>query len=598
MKETRFIGQNKEKWNELEQMLRSNERNPDALSDLFVQVTDDLSYARSHYPNRVVRIYLNQLSQQVFGRLQQNTNSQLRLFLRFWKTELPIALFQSRKALLWSFILFSVSFIVGIFSSAYEPDFAQSILGSNYIEMTNENIEAGNPTAVYQESSALEMFFYIARNNISIALRTFLFGLLFAIGTMGVMLYNGVMVGTFQYLFVGKGVLLQSILAIWMHGTFEISAIILSGGAGFVLGSGLVFPGTYTRMQALRRSARNGIRILILAVVMLLVAAIIESWVTRLVSMPDWLRMALIASMLALVVFYVIVYPRRVVKGGGLLPQDGELQAIKPFSPDLNELKSGSQLFGNSFGAFFSLLPSMAPRLLLLCIPAVVAFCMMDTNVWSLQSPFYRIKMFLEICSSASFGLWFVPATVLCIYWVMQSWNKRFSSEAPQKDLLQRSAIAALLFGMVWPLLTFLNSFWVLALLLPFIGFVISTLLLSKQPIRQSLSEAISLIREGFLHLSGLYISLMVLSGLALFLSSFLPELINVEMVEMLFNWNDRVYTYYRSALGATFQLMVLLLVVMLFVCSNILVWYNLHERLSAAALKRKLQEFGLADAD
>lgn len=598
MKETRFIGQNKEKWNELEQLLRSNERNPDALSDLFVQVTDDLSYARSHYPNRVVRIYLNQLSQQVFGRLQQNTNSQLRLFLRFWKTELPMALFQSRKALLWSFILFSVSFIVGIFSSAYEPDFAQSILGSNYIEMTNENIEAGNPTAVYQESSALEMFFYIARNNISIALRTFLFGLLFAIGTMGVMLYNGVMVGTFQYLFVGKGVLLQSILAIWMHGTFEISAIILSGGAGFVLGSGLVFPGTYTRMQALRRSARNGIRILILAVVMLLVAAIIESWVTRLVSMPDWLRMALIASMLALVVFYVIVYPRRVVKGGGLLPQDGELQAIKPFSPDLNELKSGSQLFGNSFGAFFSLLPSMAPKLLLLCIPAVIAFCVMDINVWSLQSPFFRINMFMEVCSSASFGLWFVPSTVLCVYWVMQSWNKRFSPDTPPKDLLQRSAIAALLFGMVWPLLTFLNSFWVLALPLPFIGFVISTLLLSKQPIRKSLSEAFSLIHEGFLHLSGLYISLMVLSGLSLFLASFLPELLNVEMAEMLFNWNDRVYTLYRLALSASVQLMVLQLVVMLFVCSNILVWYNLHERLSAAALKRKLQEFGLADAD
>jgi uncharacterized membrane protein SpoIIM required for sporulation len=598
MKETRFIGQNKEKWAELEQMLRSNERNPDALSDLFVQVTDDLSYARSHYPNRVVRIYLNQLSQQVFGRLQQNTNSQLRLFIRFWKSELPMALFQSRKALLWSFILFFVSFLVGIFSSAYAPDFAESILGSGYIAMTERNIEAGNPTAVYQESSALEMFFYIARNNISIALRTFLFGLLFAIGTLGVMLYNGVMVGTFQYLFVGKGVLLQSILGIWMHGTFEISAIILSGGAGFVLGSGLVFPGTYTRMQALRRSARNGIRILILAVVMLLIAAIIESWVTRLVSMPDYFRIGLIASMLALVVFYVIVYPIRVAKGGGLLPQDGELQAIKPFSPDLQELKTGSQLFGNSFGAFFSLLPSMAGKLLLLCIPAVVAYCLMENNIWNLQFPFYRLRVFLETSSQAAFGLWFVPSTVLCLYWVMQTWNTRFSSDRTRKNMLKRSAVAGLLFGLAWPLLTFFNSVWVLILTLPFISFVISTLLLSKQPIRQSLGEAITLIREGFLHLTGLYISLMVLSGLSLLLAGFLPELLNVEMVEMLFNWDDSVYTYYRKALGATLQLMVLLLVVMLFACSNILVWYNLHERLSAAALKRKLQDYGLADAD
>ena len=59
------------------------------------------------------------------------------------------------------------------------------------------------------------------------------------------------MLGSFQWWFKAKGLLLTSILAVWIHGAFEISAIVIAGGAGITLGNGILFPGTYTRVQSL-----------------------------------------------------------------------------------------------------------------------------------------------------------------------------------------------------------------------------------------------------------------------------------------------------------------------------------------------------------
>ena len=66
MRETGFIKQNKEKWKEFEKTLNYKDKDPDKLNNLFIQITDDLSYSRTFYPNRSVRVYLNNLAQQIF----------------------------------------------------------------------------------------------------------------------------------------------------------------------------------------------------------------------------------------------------------------------------------------------------------------------------------------------------------------------------------------------------------------------------------------------------------------------------------------------------------------------------------------------------
>ena len=66
MRETKFIKDNQEKWSEYEKTLKKDYQDPDKLNEIFVNITDDLSYARTFYKNRSVRVYLNGLAQNIF----------------------------------------------------------------------------------------------------------------------------------------------------------------------------------------------------------------------------------------------------------------------------------------------------------------------------------------------------------------------------------------------------------------------------------------------------------------------------------------------------------------------------------------------------
>lgn len=88
-------------------------------------------------------------------------------------------------------------------SSRLNPDFARLVLGDQYVDMTLENIQKGDPMAVYKDSGPFGMSIGIAANNLFVALRTAIFGVLASIGTAFILLYNGIMVGAFQYFFCG-----------------------------------------------------------------------------------------------------------------------------------------------------------------------------------------------------------------------------------------------------------------------------------------------------------------------------------------------------------------------------------------------------------
>ena len=76
MRETNFIDQNKKKWKDFERVLDGQYKDPEKLKDLFIQVTDDLSYSRTFYSNRSVRVYLNNLAQRVFFSIYKSKKSE------------------------------------------------------------------------------------------------------------------------------------------------------------------------------------------------------------------------------------------------------------------------------------------------------------------------------------------------------------------------------------------------------------------------------------------------------------------------------------------------------------------------------------------
>ena len=83
MRERDFIRQNRSKWEEFEKLFGNARSEPRRLTELYVQITEDLSYARTFYPNRSVRAYLNTLSQRVFQRIYRNRRNTAHDFQNF-----------------------------------------------------------------------------------------------------------------------------------------------------------------------------------------------------------------------------------------------------------------------------------------------------------------------------------------------------------------------------------------------------------------------------------------------------------------------------------------------------------------------------------
>lgn len=310
MTETQFIDNNKKYWEELESLLDRSSKDADKLSELFVKVSSDLSYARTYYPNRSVRLYLNNLTQRVFDSMRTDGEKfKLSQITDFFRHILPQEIYNSRKALLTSFFVFAVALIIGVISSKYHPNFVESILGADYVQMTEDNIAKGDPMAVYKDERKLDMLFGITFNNIKVAFLAFVLGIIGSIGTIFVLISNGIMVGAFQYFFVTKGLFWESFLTIWIHGTIEISAIIIAGGAGIVLGNGLLFPKTYNRSSSMQMAALRALRIILGTVPLFVIAGLLESFVTRQTGLPTIVRGGIIFFSAVLIILMWIVYP-------------------------------------------------------------------------------------------------------------------------------------------------------------------------------------------------------------------------------------------------------------------------------------------------
>ncbi len=311
MRESLFVKQNSGKWKAYEQ-LQSN--NPDELAERFIDITNDLAYAKTFYPKSKTTAYLNGIASLLHQSIYKNKKESGNRFIRFWATELPVLFYTYRRHLVYSFIFFVLFAVIGVVSAKYNDAFVRLIMGDRYINMTNENIARGDPFGVYKRQNEVEMFFKIASNNIYVTLVLFVSGVLLSIGPVFFLMRNAIMLGSFQYYFFSKGLGLQSILVIWIHGTLEISSIIIAGGAGLVLGHGLLFPRTFTRMQAFKNSAKDGTKIAFGVVPILIVAAFFESFITRHTEMPVWLSALILGGSLIFIIWYVAIYPVKINK--------------------------------------------------------------------------------------------------------------------------------------------------------------------------------------------------------------------------------------------------------------------------------------------
>lgn len=443
LKETDFIEQNKKKWSRFEKLYESKSNDPEELSELYMDITDDLSYAQTFYPKRTVRVYLNQLAQRVFTGLHKQKGEPIKKFITVWQKSLPLEIYRSRKNLLFALVAFLIYTAIGALTTHIDPEFPRLVMGDGYVDMTLQNIQNGNPLAVYESDRQIDMFIMITTNNLKVAFMTFVVGFLFTIGTHILLFSNGIMLGSFQYFFQTKGLLVTSFLGIWIHGAFEISAIVLAGGAGITAGNGLLFPKSYTRLQSLQLSTKRGLKIMLSLVPFIIIAGFLESFVTANYQMlPDWSKWMLIMLSFAIILFFYVFYPAYVARK---YPDEVEREEVANFKDRgkfvFNKMRGAGKNISDSFRMYRIAFGKFSAINALLVLPLVITLVILqDINHYDLQQTQYWYDWASQLEFMIGYGFrniqdfvvliaWFFVFNLMftSVYWSVKTYDQPFS---------------------------------------------------------------------------------------------------------------------------------------------------------------------------
>lgn len=474
MRETQFIQQMHEKWQRFEELLQQPSKQPEKLYDMFIQVMNDLSYAKTFYPNRSVRVYLNGLAQRIFSSIRKDRKSHRQLFVSFWRTDLPKVMWETRQTLLFAFLLFLGGFLIGVVSSAMDESFVATILGADYVAMTETNINKGDPMAVYKQREAFGMSVGIAGNNLFVATLTFVMGIFYTIGSIGILVSNAIMVGAFQYFFIERDLFIESFLTIWIHGTLEISAIIIAGAAGITMGKGLVFPGSYSRLKSFQRSARQGLKIMIGITPIILLTAFFEGFLTRYTDLPNVLRALFILVNLTFVLLYFVFYPRWKARqtDGFAATVSVPLHADPPQKIEWFAIKSTSQILGDTIRLFRRHFRAMIyGSLLSATLFTGLAYFLANDFVFDLSYPFYQFSTVDYLHQLFNNVNWWMGAAMFLALGALVAYV--FQHLFPTKKLLQNLLPLLPIYTVVYAMLylSFVDGWWWMLMLLPY-GFI------------------------------------------------------------------------------------------------------------------------------
>lgn len=311
MREVAFIKQNKEKWLDFEQAIfGKSKKNPDELASLYIHLVNDLSYAQTYYPKSKTVTYLNHLASITYQKIYKTKREDTNRMVHFFKTEVPLIVYQNRRYMLYAFLLFFVFLGIGVLSAAKDDTFARLIMGDAYVNMSLENIEKGDPVAVYKGSTNWGMAVRITLNNLIVGAKSFIGGVFGGVGTGYILMNNAIMVGAFQYFFYEQGVFWESVRGIWIHGSMEIFAMVIEAGAGLILGASILFPKTLSRVASLKIGLKDGLKIWFSTLPFTIAAGILEGFVTRYSNtMPMFLNLLIILGTLSLISYYYLIYP-------------------------------------------------------------------------------------------------------------------------------------------------------------------------------------------------------------------------------------------------------------------------------------------------
>lgn len=318
MKKSTFEEINTSRWQEIELLVKSLEKKqagPEAtrLPSLFRQLCHDLSLAQHRMYGRKLCDYLNQMVVSCYQHLHRNTGAGAGSLLGFAARTFPRAVRREWRLFALAMSLFWIPFTAMIAAAYFAPHWIFSMVGPQELSMMDAMYgENSKPldhfSKEYGDTGAhFMMFSYYVQHNIGIGLKMFGMGILFMIGSIYELIWEGLVLGAmFGYVhYTGHEA------NIWRfvigHSSFELTGLIICGTAGMRLGLGVLFPERMSRGQSIAAAGRRALPLLLGGAGMVFLAAIVEGFWSAQAGLPDNVRYTFGISMWVLWAAYFLL---------------------------------------------------------------------------------------------------------------------------------------------------------------------------------------------------------------------------------------------------------------------------------------------------
>lgn len=313
----RFIRQRRSDWQQFEALvsrLRARgqrkwaSRDVSDLSRLYRSICYDLSLVQSREWGSRLEQYLNDLVAQGHNALYRSAPRSLSVVWDFFAYDFPRTFRRRIGAFSLSLALFLIPFLASTLVGWQRPEIAEMIAGKESLEGASQNFGQELYTdmdAKYAGQRSTMAGFYV-KNNIGIAFQAYALGAFIGLGTCFVLLSNGISIGmvTGYILSAGHPTTENFFSFVISHGSFELTAIVISGGGGFVLAHGILFPGQRTRMDSLRHNGLESLKLALGAGAMLAIAALLEGYFSPL-PIPAIIKYVVGSCLWLLVISYL-----------------------------------------------------------------------------------------------------------------------------------------------------------------------------------------------------------------------------------------------------------------------------------------------------
>lgn len=321
----RWLARQEPRWQRLESLLQRAESKSlkrmsasevQELSGLYRLVASDLARAKARQVGPAITEKLQGLTMRGYAQIYQGGRRQE------WQQVTDFILWGFPKAVREAWVpvaiataLFTIGGLIGWWYAWRDPSFLAIMLPQEMIDLVQDEGKLWTGSIVGVEPLASSS---ITQNNISVTFSAFAGGVLGGLGTSYIMWFNGLLIGTVATL-VGQNNLAYPFWAfVFPHGSLELPAIFLAGGAGLCLAQGLLFPGQYKRLDAFRIGAGKAIQLMFGVVPMLVIAGAIEGFFSPAPGVPDAAKYLVGLLLFWGLVAYLRRQPREASEGSGL----------------------------------------------------------------------------------------------------------------------------------------------------------------------------------------------------------------------------------------------------------------------------------------